>query len=200
MNIPCPYAPAPARAARRLPGRGCRRALVLASLLFLLWPALPARAQCVEGDCVNGTGVKITRGHKYSGEFKNNHRNGQGMYEYPNGDRYEGRFVDGIISGEGIYFYKNGDRYEGHFENNARNGVGTYYTADDHAFSGVWKDGILVERGAEVVSEDLLEDEVDADKLLREVRQQAATPPAGAEQETPGEEELDRMVDELLKD
>lgn len=135
-----------------------RFAPVLATLALVLL-ASPVPAQCLEGDCVNGSGVKLTRGHKYSGSFKDNHREGFGIYYFPNGDRYEGDFVKGKMHGEGAYISANGDRYEGEFSSNTRSGVGTYFYENGEYVKGVWENGKLVEPYAEVVSEDLADEE-----------------------------------------
>lgn len=130
---------------------------ILSALLALAMADL-SPAQCIEGDCINGSGVKITRGHKYSGSFKNNHREGFGIYYFPNGDRYEGEFVHGVMEGKGTYFFANGDRYEGEFADNSRHGVGTYFHEDGEFEKGVWDHGRFVEPYAEVASQDLPED------------------------------------------
>lgn len=172
-------------------------ALCCAALFLCLLLCPGAQAQCLEGDCVNGSGTKITRGHKYVGEFENNHRHGYGMYQFPNGDIYEGEFEHGVMSGTGTYHYKNGDRYEGEFADNAINGIGTYYAADGHLFSGEWENGQLVKPGQEVVSEDLPV-EMDADAMLREMREEAEEE-SGAAGDGPADgDELDRMVDDIL--
>ncbi len=132
------------------------RCTIITTLLALfLAYSMPATSQCLSGNCINGSGSKLTRGHKYIGDFLNNRRNGFGMYEFPGGDRYEGEFVAGHMEGNGMYFFVNGDRYEGEFLNDKRHGVGTYYSANDRSISGVWEAGQLVGPGEEVVSENL---------------------------------------------
>lgn len=157
--------------------------LLLFTVSLLMSPV--SSAQCLEGNCVNGDGVKLTRGHKYSGSFKNNHRDGLGLYEYPNGDKYEGQFVNGVIDGEGIYYYANGDRYEGAFKEDKRNGVGTYYPKEGHILRGVWKNNELVQP-EQMVASDELDDTVNLDDGLDPLS-------------NPTEEEVDAMVDDILK-
>lgn len=156
---------------------------LLSAVFVLTILASGLHAQCLEGNCVNGEGVKLTRGHKYTGSFKNNHRNGLGFYEYPNGDKYEGNFVDGRIQGEGTYHYVNGDHYEGEFVDGIRQGVGTYHWKDGRVARGVWENNILVGPGEEVVSEDI------DDSLL--------VAPA-TQGENISADELDDMVDQIL--
>lgn len=128
------------------------------ALLGLLL-ATPAAAQCVQGNCINGSGTKVTRGHTYSGEFMDNHRHGYGTYEFPNGDRYVGEFVEGRMEGQGTYSYANGDRYKGGFLDNLPNGVGEFEYADGNTVKGVFEKGVLVGPGEQVVSEELPEGE-----------------------------------------
>lgn len=136
-------------------------ALALAAVLFLspvLSPA-PALAQCIEGNCVNGIGTKITRGHKYEGEFKNNHREGYGRYIFPDGSVYMGEFHLGDMEGQGVYTFPNGDVYKGMFKDNMRNGQGTYTTKKGDSVSGLWKDNVLVMEGQGLSTEGLQLDE-----------------------------------------
>lgn len=156
-----------------------------AALALLLPCAVPA--QCLDGDCVNGTGVKLTRGHTYTGTFKNNHRHGQGLYEFPNGDRYQGGFAQGLMEGNGIYYFVNGDRFEGEFLNNRREGVGTLYMTE-HTLRGVWSGGMLVGPGEEVVSEELI-DPTNLDFLSQEETETDAPM---------SDQELDTMLNEIL--
>lgn len=162
--------------------------LLIAATMLTAGPAL---AQCLDGNCVNGEGVKLTRGHKYSGSFKNNHRNGSGLYEYPNGDKYEGNFVDGIIQGEGIYYFVNGDRYEGAFIDDKRHGVGAYYPVEGRILKGVWEKNTLA------IQDQMVESEILNDALNLDL--DALTEDEADTVEPPSEEELDAMVEEALK-
>ena len=46
------------------------------------------------------------------GEYKDDKRNGQGIYTWANGNRYEGEFKDDKINGRGLYTWADGQRYE----------------------------------------------------------------------------------------
>ncbi len=83
----------------------------------------------------NGTGCySYSNGAVYKGEFKNDNRNGQGIYYYRNGNgsvdgtwvdnklngiaylklkncTYDGSFKDGFKQGKGKMIKENGDRY-----------------------------------------------------------------------------------------
>lgn len=163
--------------------------LLCAALLpaLLVAPAAaPASAQCVEGDCVNGTGKKITRGHIYEGEFVNNHRQGHGVYVFPDGSVYKGQFVNGAMEGEGEYTYQDGESYKGTFKNNKRNGQGTYYRKDGTIVTGLWEDNVLVMEGEGLVTTGLELDEADLESSAD-----------NATAETSGDEPLDELEREL---
>lgn len=132
----------------------------LAALCGLLL-AGPVSAQCVEGNCINGSGTKITRGHKYTGQFVDNRRQGYGTYEFPNGDVYRGDFSQGDMEGQGTYAYANGDRYKGGFKDNLPDGVGEFSYADGKVLRGVFRKGVLVGPDEKIESSDLPEGEGD---------------------------------------
>jgi len=73
-------------------------------------------------------------GDRYEGEWKNNKKEGRGIYYLGDGefkgDRYEGDYKNGKAEEKGIYYYANGDRYEGEFKNGKREGKGIYYFAN----------------------------------------------------------------------
>jgi hypothetical protein len=66
-----------------------------------------AAAQCLSGDCSNGTG-KYDFGYAvYEGAFKNGKPHGQGTMDYGGGEKYVGLFANGSEEGDGI-LYKGG--------------------------------------------------------------------------------------------
>ena len=75
-----------------------------------------------EGRQQDGFGV-------YSGQWRNDRRNGQGTQIYLSGDRYEGEWRDDQRSGRGTMHWSGG-LYEGEWRNDKRNGEGseTYRT------------------------------------------------------------------------
>lgn len=52
--------------------------------------------------------VNITEGDRYEGEWKDNRRHGQGVYQFSNGDRYIGEFREDRFEGQAKFFYANG--------------------------------------------------------------------------------------------
>ncbi len=75
-------------------------------------------AQCVSGDCQNGTGIYIyNSGAKYVGQFKNNLSEGIGSCYYTDGSKYQGEWADGKPNGEGAKLYPDGRKEEGQWRN-----------------------------------------------------------------------------------
>jgi hypothetical protein len=85
-------------------------ALIISVLLFIILsiPGL-SLAQCLEGDCLNGTGtVQLPSGSRYTGGFRNGLFEGHGVMYFYNGSRYEGMWKQGAMEGEGTWYYSNG--------------------------------------------------------------------------------------------
>jgi len=82
---------------------------------------------------------------KYSGEYVDNLRNGEGIICYPDGGRYKGNFAVGKRHGHGTYVYPNGDAYTGEFANDLKHGDGTYtFSATGSKKKGAWQNDILL--------------------------------------------------------
>ena len=103
--------------------------LIVFTVLMLL--SLGAMAdQCIEGDCLNGKGTMVySTGQKYTGEFKNGMRDGEGFMTLPGGRTLKGRFQYNTVF-EGTYTYPDGKVYTGQWELRERNGRGTLKYAD----------------------------------------------------------------------
>ena len=56
-------------------------------------------------------------GDRYEGEWRNDKKEGKGIYYWNDGDRYEGDFRNGNFEGKGIYYFSNGDRRMGDYLN-----------------------------------------------------------------------------------
>ena len=58
-------------------------------------------------------------------------------------ETYIGMFKDDNREGDGVYLYSDGTKYEGQWKNNERNGLGRQYDEDGKVLhEGVWdKDG-----------------------------------------------------------
>lgn len=134
---------------------------------FILFP-LTLNANCIKGNCVNGTGVKVSShgdrweghfvnarltgtgywkspdGSIYKGDFKNGHLHGKGRLQLPDGGVYIGQFVDGKFDGTGRFKYSNGDMYFGQWKKGHMHGDGAYTFSGGKVIKGQFADGAPV--------------------------------------------------------
>ena len=75
---------------------------------------------------------------RYEGDFRNNKKEGKGIYYWNDGERYEGDVRNGKPEGKGVYFFANGNRYEGDFRNGKREGKGIFYFNSGDRMMGDW--------------------------------------------------------------
>ena len=78
-------------------------------------------------------------GRKYVGEFRDDKRNGQGTFTYPNGEEagiYVGEFRDGKRNGEGTYTWRSGWKFVGEWKDGKPNGQGTVTMPDGTKYVG----------------------------------------------------------------
>ena len=109
---------------------------------FLLVITFQLSAQCISGNCQNGTGTyRYSATSKYTGQFKGSLRTGRGKMTLPNGANYEGQFTRGKIQGEGTMTYTNGDKYIGSWMNELPNGQGKYFFKTRERYEGRFVDG-----------------------------------------------------------
>lgn len=79
---------------------------------FILFNVGVISAQCLSGDCKNGSG-KFNFGYAvYSGKFLNSLPNGTGTMDYGDGEKYAGEFTAGSENGKGILHHKDGKTEE----------------------------------------------------------------------------------------
>ncbi|MEE4266187.1 MAG: 2-isopropylmalate synthase [Desulfobacteraceae bacterium] len=124
-----------------------QKALILICMMNLIVPAIAIGDECVEGDCVNGKGTMVSStGHKYTGEFKDGVRHGEGVMLLPGG-----RKLVGVWSGNeirtGTYTAPDGTIYEGQWEHRERNGQGALTFPDGRKYVGEFKSGQRHGRG-----------------------------------------------------
>ncbi|MBI9086986.1 MAG: hypothetical protein JEZ11_25550 [Desulfobacterales bacterium] len=113
-----------------------------AAIAWLFIATGPAGAQCLQGDCANGTGVYLwPDGSRYEGGFKDNNFHGQGTYHWADGKKYIGAFRDNKRNGHGTYSWPNGSRYSGQWKDGARHGQGTFSWANGSRYEGEWYEG-----------------------------------------------------------
>ncbi len=121
---------------------------ILIGLWVILLPAMAGADQCVEGDCMNGTGTMVySTGHRYTGEFKKGLRDGEGFMILPGGRTLKGRFKYNEAF-EGTYTYSDGKVYTGQWELRERNGRGTMKYADGRLYEGEFRSGLRHGQGA----------------------------------------------------
>ena len=63
-----------------------------------------------------------------------------GKYTYANGDVYTGMWKKDVREGEGVLRYANGDVYNGQWCNDVRSGEGSLVFADGSSFVGQWRE------------------------------------------------------------
>ncbi|MBI1224876.1 MAG: peptidase C14 caspase catalytic subunit p20 [Bacteroidetes bacterium] len=91
------------------------------TLFFFFATALSA--QCISGDCKNGTGI----------------------YLYPSGAKYIGQFKDNEIHGVGTCYYTDGSVYRGEWAHRFQEGHGIKTLADGRTWEGEWKMGLPID-------------------------------------------------------
>lgn len=90
------------------------------SFILLIFISLASsafvQAQCVEGDCENGSGVfKYSGGAEYQGEFKDGMRDGNGTFQFADGRIYNGQWSKKFPDGEGKMIYVDGNERIGYW-------------------------------------------------------------------------------------
>lgn len=80
-------------------------------------------------------------GERYSGEWSEDVRHGQGCTFYSVRDRYDGSFQCDQLHGAGTYAFSSGDLYVGGYVDNKRHGTGQYEFANGDVYTGEWRDG-----------------------------------------------------------
>ena len=118
------------------------RLLVPAILFAATFTSEKLAAQCLSGNCQNGSGkYRYSTGAVYNGQFVNGNREGKGKLTFPNNNVYEGEFGRNRINGEGTMVYANGDRYTGSWFLDQPNGKGKYYFKSRERYEGDFKSG-----------------------------------------------------------
>ena len=106
------------------------------SVIFINFTA----AQCLEGDCEEGTGIiQSDNGNKYSGTFHHGRMHGKGTLILTNGNSYNGDWMNGLREGVGIYTFSNGNVYTGSFRKNKFYGDGTMTFRSGNKYVGSWE-------------------------------------------------------------
>ncbi len=97
-------------------------------------------AQCLQGNCVNGSGTYVyPSGAKYTGQFVNSKIHGVGTLWMNNGNIYSGEWINNYREGRGKMVFKNGDTYTGEFFRSKLHGKGTMKYSLGGQYTGEWK-------------------------------------------------------------
>jgi hypothetical protein len=77
------------------------------------------------------------KGDFYSGEFKQNIRDGKGTYIWPSGTVYEGNWESQKKNGTGVLFHlRKSWSYRGQFRDNKRHGTGIFHFESGNVYVG----------------------------------------------------------------
>ena len=79
----------------------------------------------------------------YSGEWKYNQKDGQGIFRWENGMSYEGQWKEDKRNGRGKFTWPNKQVFDGEWTNDRRNGPGVLYMPDGSRYEGTWVNDIL---------------------------------------------------------
>lgn len=121
---------------------------LLAPMLLLTASTFNIDAQCISGNCQNGTGTYRYSGNsKYTGQFANSLKEGKGKMTFSNGNIYDGQFTRGRMHGEGSMTYVNGEKYIGQWSNDQPNGKGKYFFKTKERYDGDFRNGELEGQG-----------------------------------------------------
>jgi len=97
----------------------------------------------------HGNGELHGLNHKYIGQFKDDKYHGYGTYTWLDGTQYIGQFKKGAFEGEGELTLLEGDKYVGQFKDDDFHGYGTYTWSDGSQYIGDWKWGFQHGYGVE---------------------------------------------------
>ncbi len=118
-----------------------KKSLIILLVGMCLFPLIALGDECVEGDCINGTGKMIySTGHEFRGEFKDGMRHGKGVLKAPGNRKIVGTWEDNEIK-EGTFTDFDGTTYTGQWQFREREGQGTMTWPDGRQYTGSFKNG-----------------------------------------------------------
>ncbi len=115
----------------------------LLSCIILITFTVGLSAQCLHGDCWNGTGTYLYKsGAEYTGTFKSGKINGEGTLLFSNGNVYTGRWKDDYREGKGNLVFTDGGFYTGSFKKSQFSGKGEFNYANGDLYIGDWEKNV----------------------------------------------------------
>jgi len=85
---------------------------------------------------------------RYVGQFRQNLRNGHGVYTLPDGCIYDGEWRENIQNGWGVFRWMDGSVYEGQWKDGRRHGAsGILMASDGFRYEGAWVKNTMEGRG-----------------------------------------------------
>lgn len=90
----------------------------------------------------HGQGTQVSVEGTYTGQWKNDKKNGHGTANYVDGSSYSGEWKDNKYHGKGRMVFADGTVYEGEWEDNKESGLGTKTYPDGSVYRGQWKNGL----------------------------------------------------------
>ena len=97
-----------------------------------------------------GTSDPLKPGSRYTGEFRENLRNGIGRYFLDDGSVYDGQWRDGVMNGLGVFTWPDKSMYDGVWKDGKRNGQGLLKKADGFLYDGQWVNNTMEGRGSAI--------------------------------------------------
>ena len=110
---------------------------------------IPNKTKCegyFKNDSLEGFGIGIfSNGGRFEGEWEKSEFK-IGTYYYPMGDIYEGEFKNNEKEGYGIFYYSDGTIYEGEWKSNYPEGYGILYCLSGNIYETEWKNRKLIRK------------------------------------------------------
>ncbi len=120
----------------------------LLSCIILITFTTGLSAQCLSGDCFNGTGTYLYKsGAEYTGTFKNGKINGKGTLLFSNGNIYKGFWKDDYREGKGNLVFIDGGYYTGDFKKSQFSGFGEFNYPNGDLYIGDWEKNVPEGKG-----------------------------------------------------
>ncbi len=129
-------------------------------IFILLIVPIVIFAQCIDGNCEQGSGKFKFKNGIYAGDFVDGNLTGEGLFSGKRGYSYQGKWLNGLKSGLGKEIIKKRMVYEGDFFNNLKHGQGTAILQDTKymqniVYSGQWNNGIICGEGELIYSREV---------------------------------------------